>query len=552
MKRALDTGKVRWSPITRVLGLKWRYLSLFLVLDILLISVVVLLLQNEELRGRIGYLVERVETLSDSCNDVDQPCYPRVVHYVTEEKRETVVETIEITVPVPMTVLVTPTPTETEPVSATGTPTLVPTPVATLIPTSTPILFPTPTPASETYDEQNDAPPPADAPNDTGDHAPVPTPTATPTDTPWPTATATSTDTPIPTATPSPTPIPTETTSPAPIPTDTPTAIPPTETATPTATATFTSTPAPAMCDLYNQGGPLNFGPGDGDILEIEAGRCLDVVLVTPIAGDGDLTPDFVFYERLVPKDSVIYLDWVELQLSQDGVTWVTTFEWGDGDPANTANANIAPYGQDEDGEIDNEPIPSHDLYGDPVPSGILIDVDVLGLVGPFGYLRIISPVDGDDPAQIDAIEPLTAMPTPTPTLIPEATATPVITATSTITPAHTPLPIPTVTPILTATVASTSTVAPDPTFTPTYEVSATHMLTTTTATIAATKELPETTASPTPTTSATPEPVPTAVAPDPTAPPTPAQTGADDDDDVGESEGEGEKNDEVVRPTPE
>jgi hypothetical protein len=227
------------------------------------------------------------------------------------------------------------------------------------------------------------------------------------------------------------------------------------------------------VCDPYAPGGPLNFGPGDGQILDVEAGHCVDIALPTPIAGDGGSSPDFVFYERLVPDESTIYLDWVELQLSQDRLVWVTAFEWGDDNPANTANASVAAYGQDEDGEADNEPIPSYDLYGDPASSGILIDIDVLGLVGAFGHLRIISPADGGDPAQIDAIEVLMAPTlTPPPTLTPEVTVTPVITLTPTTTLTPTIIPDLSATPVtttttLTLTVMPTTMATPTPTVTP-------------------------------------------------------------------------------------
>ncbi|MCG3209267.1 MAG: hypothetical protein FOGNACKC_02888 [Anaerolineae bacterium] len=331
-----------------------------------------------------------------------------------------------------------------------------------------------------------------------------PTPVSTSTETSTPTSTPVPiTDTPTLIAIPSSTPMP-------PVETPTPTSTPPPTNGS-TATATFTSTPTstlpptnsptpiatptpiPLVCDTYNADGPLNFGPGDGQILDIEAGHCIDVMLSIPIIGNGNLSPDFVFYERLVPGEGVIYLDWIELQLSPDRVHWVTVFEWGDNDPANTAYSSIAAYGRDEDGEADNEHIPSGDLYGDPISSGILIDIDTLSLEGPFEYLRIISPADGHDPAQIDAIEFLMTKDS-TPTSIPTATLVPLMSETSTPE-LSTPTPEP----------PTPTPESPTPTSTPTPEPPT---------------PTPE---SPTPTSTPTPEPpTPTPESPTPTSTPTP------------------------------
>jgi hypothetical protein len=579
MRRAFGSGDPGWSWFRQILNLPWRFWLTFLAFDVLVITVVALSLRNGELVQEIDALVKQL----GQCNYEGLVCVtPTMLRWVTPiptpkstptfAPEPTTEPTLDerVTETVPATTQ-SPTPTIAELPSVTPTPTLVVAPqLPTLTPTMLPRLMPTPTapviaqqpPLTPTGLPSATATP---APRisfwadnthiDAGECAilywrvdyvravyldgegvighdsrvicpettmtytllvihrddtveqrqvtvqvlPHPTPTPTPTYTPMPTSTATNT----PTAT----------------------SIPP-DASTPTPTATATPTPAPVVCDPYDLGGSLNFGPGDGQILDVEAGRCVDVALPTPIAGDGNPSPDFVFYERLVPDESTIYLDWVELQLSQDGMVWATAFEWGDNDPANTANASIAAYGQDEDGEADNEHIPSHDLYGDPVSSGILIDIDVLGLVGAFGHLRIISPADGGDPAQIDAIEILT----------PEVTVTPVIPVAPTITPTLTPIPTLTATLVTTATVVPTSTVVPaapiaiTPTLTvvltPTATVmptpTETSILTATVTSVPAVTPVPTTMATPTPTVT----PVPTATfAPAPTVPPAPMPT---------------------------
>jgi len=63
---------------------------------------------------------------------------------------------------------------------------------------------------------------------------------------------------------------------------------------------------------LYEIGGPLNFGPPDGQILSVGERDCIGVNLPTPIVNSGDQSPDFVFYERWVPEQEGIQLDSVD------------------------------------------------------------------------------------------------------------------------------------------------------------------------------------------------------------------------------------------------
>jgi hypothetical protein len=133
---------------------------------------------------------------------------------------------------------------------------------------------------------------------------------------------------------------------------------------------------------------------------------------------------DMVFYEWPNPDigEGVrgIRLDFVKIQLSEDGVAWYTIFEW-DGDPpgaTDTAGTTVDSYANDADGEVDDEPIPWYDLY--PVPlssphnSGIAIDIGRAAQAiqppqgplppGPFRWVRVSVPPGGGQAAQVDAI----------------------------------------------------------------------------------------------------------------------------------------------------
>jgi hypothetical protein len=133
---------------------------------------------------------------------------------------------------------------------------------------------------------------------------------------------------------------------------------------------------------------------------------------------------DMVFYEWPNPDIGAgvlgIRLDFVRIELSEDGIVWYTIFEW-DGDPpgaTDVAGTNVDSYANDADGEVDNEPIPWYDLY--PVPlssphnSGIAIDIGIAAQAiqppqgplspGPFRWVRVSVPSGAAEHAQIDAI----------------------------------------------------------------------------------------------------------------------------------------------------
>jgi hypothetical protein len=130
----------------------------------------------------------------------------------------------------------------------------------------------------------------------------------------------------------------------------------------------------------------LDFGPGNG---------------VTDGPG-----PDMVFYER--PNPPGILLDYVHIELSTDGMSWDTVFNW-DGVPGEVWGTNIQAYAASGPGEEENEPILDSDLY--PYPGwGITIDIAaVLPPLPPgtYRYVRITQPPGATDTAEIDALQTL-------------------------------------------------------------------------------------------------------------------------------------------------
>ena len=131
------------------------------------------------------------------------------------------------------------------------------------------------------------------------------------------------------------------------------------------------------------------------------------------IDGDGYGGYDLVYYEREYDgTPGYIELDWVVVELSMDNLTWNTVFNWGDDDPTNTDNTNVAAYGNDADREVDNEPIPITDLWpSNTMPvyqTGIAIDIQGLAPSGyAYRYIRISCPLDGGDPSEPDGVERL-------------------------------------------------------------------------------------------------------------------------------------------------
>jgi hypothetical protein len=111
--------------------------------------------------------------------------------------------------------------------------------------------------------------------------------------------------------------------------------------------------------------------------------------------------PDLVYYEREgMPGD--VAMDWVIVDVSTDGSTWIPVFNWGDFVP--DTNTNVAGFT-----ENDNEPIPMAVLYGPPPPlqTGVTIDIDPIAPPGLYRWIRIRSPLGGDnDFAEVDAIQP--------------------------------------------------------------------------------------------------------------------------------------------------
>jgi len=127
------------------------------------------------------------------------------------------------------------------------------------------------------------------------------------------------------------------------------------------------------------------------------------------IDGDGHGGYDLVYYERELGTTGYVELDWVQVELSVDQSSWHTVFYWGDDVLANTDNTNIAAYGNDDDGEVDNESIPLADLWpSNTIQTGIAIDIRGLVPSGyAYRYIRISCPSGGADPAEPDGIERL-------------------------------------------------------------------------------------------------------------------------------------------------
>ncbi len=150
-----------------------------------------------------------------------------------------------------------------------------------------------------------------------------------------------------------------------------------------------------------------------------------DVITIDFGAGNGIADGsgyDMVFYEwpnlDIGGGEAGILLDYIRIELSQDGVVWYTVFEWDGDNPGDVAGTNIDSYATDADGELDNEPIPWYDLYAAPpaLPhnTGIAIDIGVAAQAvqppqaplppGQFRWVRVSVPAGGADAAQVDAI----------------------------------------------------------------------------------------------------------------------------------------------------
>jgi len=145
-------------------------------------------------------------------------------------------------------------------------------------------------------------------------------------------------------------------------------------------------------------------GPPDGVSIDITGTQ---VITLNFGVGTGiiDLPgPDMVFYEWSHAPG--IWLDYTIIELSADGATWYTVFDW-DGEPGGVAGTNVDGYATDADGELENENILAGDLY--PYPgTGIIIDIGVWTPAGySFHLVRISYPAGGTDAGQIDAVQRL-------------------------------------------------------------------------------------------------------------------------------------------------
>jgi hypothetical protein len=293
----------------------------------------------------------------------------------------------------------------------TATPTVLPTATHTPVPSDT--SAPTPTPATPTATQTVTrlptrlptlAPP---TPTETATSVPPPMPTnvppPAPTDTSAPPLPTPTVDTPIP-------PLPTDTQTPT-LPatlTDTPGFVP-SFTPTPTPTLTLIPTDTPIPCSGNNPSGEPDLGGPDGNYIRIGCGS----ELIIDLGANPLILPhpsyDLVFYEREDPDTpGTIALDWIVIEVGPSSAgPWMTIFTWGDN--AVDSNTNIGAAGYGAAGELDNHPIPMTDppLYGSPpFVTGIAIDVDAVVPPGVYQWVRIRSPLGGDnDPAEVDALQ---------------------------------------------------------------------------------------------------------------------------------------------------
>ena len=138
----------------------------------------------------------------------------------------------------------------------------------------------------------------------------------------------------------------------------------------------------------------------------------ITVVLDPPIVAGGTGAPDFAYYERENPAGSV-QLDWVQIQISPDGLAWYTVFYWGDSDPGvPDTNSNMDYVNLINDlcaTEIDNCTIPVGRMYpGTGISTGITVDIDAIpGIVGGLEYPWVRVTSHGAETTDLDSIQPL-------------------------------------------------------------------------------------------------------------------------------------------------
>jgi uncharacterized repeat protein (TIGR01451 family) len=139
----------------------------------------------------------------------------------------------------------------------------------------------------------------------------------------------------------------------------------------------------------------------DGSIYNVMSGSYLTLQITIPTGPGWDV----VYYER--PNASGILLDWMIVEVSQDGSSWSPVFYWGDENPDTNTNVDftkLPDYPQTPE-EPDQRDIASAVLYNS---TGIAIDLDSLGLSGTYYYIRFYAPPgDFDGHSEVDAVQVL-------------------------------------------------------------------------------------------------------------------------------------------------
>jgi hypothetical protein len=123
------------------------------------------------------------------------------------------------------------------------------------------------------------------------------------------------------------------------------------------------------------------------------------------VSGGSEPAFDLVYYEMENPANN-IQLDWVLLEVgpSSSG-PWTQVFYWGDG--ILDANSNIGQAGYGSAGESDNQLIRLVELYNGNT-TGVAIDVDAVAPAGTYQWLRITTPLGGNnDGAEVDSVQSL-------------------------------------------------------------------------------------------------------------------------------------------------
>jgi len=155
-------------------------------------------------------------------------------------------------------------------------------------------------------------------------------------------------------------------------------------------------------------GSEPNIGGPDGSWITIPPGASTTILFSPAIVANGDIgTPDMVYYEILA-SPTHIDLDWVQVEISSDGVTWYQVFYWGAPPSDTNTNVDLNLVGDlcqvaGVPTETDNCSILVGRLYNS---TGITIDVDALVPPGNYPWIRISSPPGSSNGANVDAIQP--------------------------------------------------------------------------------------------------------------------------------------------------